>query len=269
MQIMESIKNLVKTELERIDGELFSISINQNDLGYDLNNFLKSPRKRIRSLVAILYLKAFSQNIDEQIINILTAGELIHNASILHDDVIDDAETRRGNITIGKKFAPEISILTGDFLLSIAIEKIMALKNWDIVEIFQKCTKKMSEAEIKQYFLRGKLPQIDEYIEIAEGKTANLFEAIFTSCAILTQIPQAKSISFAKNFGILFQLKNDLDSASAEADKKNKVFTPKDIFGVEKTIILIDNYKKEIRRELAELPDNIYKKGLEDLLNEL
>ena len=138
MQIMESIKNLVKTELERIDGELFSISINQNDLGYDLNNFLKSPRKRIRSLVAILYLKAFSQNIDEQIINILTAGELIHNASILHDDVIDDAETRRGNITIGKKFAPEISILTGDFLLSIAIEKIMALKNWDIVEINQK-----------------------------------------------------------------------------------------------------------------------------------
>ena len=121
MQIMESIKNLVKTELERIDRELFLVSINQNDLDYDLNNFLKSPKKRIRSLVAILYLKAFSKNIDEQIINILTAGELIHNASILHDDVIDDAETRRGNITIGKKFTPEISILTGDFLLSIAI----------------------------------------------------------------------------------------------------------------------------------------------------
>ncbi len=264
---MENIQNLVKKELELVDKELFHISVNHKEFNEELNSFLKSPKKRIRSLTALLYLKALSKEFSPQIIDILTAGELIHNASILHDDVIDNAEIRRGDITISKKFSPEISILTGDFLLSFATSKLMNIKNFEVLNIFLECTKQMSEAEINQYFLRGKMPELEEYIKIAEGKTASLFEAIFASCAHLSGISVEKSKTFAKNFGILFQLKNDIDSFSAEADKKNKIYTPKDFLGVEKTIILIDNYKKEIRRELLEIPENTYKTGLEDLLN--
>ena len=71
---------------------------------------------------------------------------------------------------------------------------------------------------------------------------------------------------FALNFGIYFQLKNDLEKESSIADKKNKIYTPKDFLGIEKTLILIDNYQKKIRRDIGNLPDNSYKKGLEDLI---
>ena len=71
---------------------------------------------------------------------------------------------------------------------------------------------------------------------------------------------------FALNFGIYFQLKNDLEKESSLADKKNKIYTQKDFLGIEKTLILIDNYQKKIRRDIGNLPDNSYKKGLEDLI---
>ena len=71
---------------------------------------------------------------------------------------------------------------------------------------------------------------------------------------------------FAENFGILFQLKNDLEKNSAKADKKNKIYTLKDILGIAKTQALMDNYLEEIRSEIGDLPQNIYSRGLERLL---
>ena len=199
----------------------------------------------------------------------MAAGEIIHNASLLHDDVIDNAKTRRGETTIGEVFSPYVSILSGDYLLSIATEKLMEVNDNNILKIFLNCTKQMCNAELTQFFLRGKKPDIDQYIRICEGKTAFLFEAIMESCAIIENLPVADAVSFARNFGIFFQLKNDLEKLSAEYDAANEIFTPKDILGIEKTSALIDNYLKRLRGDIGQLPDNIYKKGLEGLLIEL
>ena len=199
----------------------------------------------------------------------MTAGEIIHNASLLHDDVIDNAMERRGEPTLGKMYSPYISILAGDYLLSIATEKLMEIDNKNILNIFLKCTKLMCKSEIQQFFLRGKLPAIDDYIKICEGKTALLFEAILKSCAIIEGVDIENAISFAKNFGIYFQLKNDEEKVSAYNDANNKIFTSKDILGIEKTKILMDNYQEEIMRLIGILPDNVYKKGLEGLLKAL
>lgn len=266
---MNNIKQIVETEIDAVNYKLNTLAINNVEIHKELTDFINSPSKRIRSLCAILYFKSNFLRIEPEFINILVIGELIHNASLLHDDVIDNSQSRRGKPTIGLKYTPQIAILSGDLLLSIATEMLIELNNSEIIKIFQKCTKKMSEAEINQYFLRGKNPSLNEYINIAEGKTASLFEAIFRSCAHITNSEQEKSENFAKNFGILFQLKNDVEINSAKTDEQNNIYTPKDFLGIEKTQILIDNYFDKVRREIEEFPESIYKKGLLDLLNSI
>ncbi len=266
---MNRIKLLAEDELNIINSGLTNLFVGNEKIYYELKNFINSPKKRIRSLCAILYFKGLGVNIGNDLSEILIIGELIHNASLLHDDVIDSARLRRDNLTLWAKYSPQVSILSGDLLVSFATEKLIKLKNFEIIKFFQICTQNMSEAEIKQYFLRGKKTTLEEYISIADGKTSSLFKAIFKSCALITNININKAEMFAKNFGILFQLKNDLEECSAQSDKQNKIFTPKDILGIEKTHILIDNYLEDIRRDLEEFPESIYKQGLTDLLNNL
>ena len=124
----------------------------------------------------------------------------------------------------------------------------------------------MSEAEILQYSLRGKIPTEQEYLKIVKGKTAELFTATLEGSAILSNLDKNKAKKFAENFGILFQLKNDLEKNSAKADKKNKIYTLKDILGIAKTQALMDNYLEEIRSKIEDLPQNNYSRGLERLL---
>lgn len=266
---MENVKSIVNKELESVRVELRNIAINNAEVNSELSRFLNSGSKMIRSVLGILYVKAFSQSISENVIRILTAGEIIHNASLLHDDVLDCAEQRRGSAPFYKLFTPNVAILTGDYLLSYATKNLIEIRNFEVLDIFRKCTQKMSEVEISQYFLRGKTPSEAEYIEICEGKTAVLFESILESLALVCDLPIDNAHDFGKNFGILFQIKNDLEQVSASNDRQNGVKTACDIFGVEKTRCLIDNYKSELRRGLENIPNNIYKQGLEDLLDKL
>ena len=115
-----------------------------------LEDFITKGSKFIRSKLAILYLKSQGYEINENFYKIFSAVELIHCASLLHDDVIDDADYRRGVLTIAKRFNPKMSILAGDYLLAYAIEKLLVLNNFYIIDLFKSCTKKMALAEIKQ-----------------------------------------------------------------------------------------------------------------------
>lgn len=260
---------LVKNELDAVNKQLSNISLKQENVNLVINEFLCGGSKRIRTILSSLYFKALGCKISENSIKIMTAGEIIHNASLLHDDVIDNAKIRRGKTTISEKFSPYISILTGDSLLAVATEILLDVNNNEILKIFLECTKEMCNAEIHQFFLRGKKPNIDDYINICEGKTAKLFEAIMQSCALVEGIHRHGALKFAQDFGILFQLKNDLETNSAQLDSSNNIYTPKDFLGVEKTLILIDNYQQRVMASIRSLPDNEYKKGLENLLSEL
>ena len=127
----------------------------------------------------------------------------------------------------------------------------------------------MAKAEIEQFFLRGQLPTIEKYLEICEGKTANLFSVILESCAIISNINTQKAKSLGKLYGLCFQIKNDFEITSAETDKKNQIYTIKDILGIEKAGFLLDNYKRELYTSLSDIPDNEYKKLLEELITKL
>ena len=260
MKIIESELNKVKECMQRG----FTDPLKNNTL----LNFINGTSKRIRSTLAILYLKAHNREITETVYNLLAAGELIHDSSLLQDDVLDGSDTRRGKTAIAKEFSSKISILSADYLLSIAMEKLLSLDNKEILEIFKNCTKKMSEAEIKQYFLRGAIPSKEEYLEICKGKTASLFTAILMSAAILSGIEADTAGKLAEKFGMVFQIRNDLEENSALVDIKNKIATANTIFGVEKTKFLLDNYQEEMRDLLEEVSDNSYKKALEELITD-
>ena len=234
-----------------------------------LSKFVLGPSKMIRSRLCLLYLLCNNCKINDIIIGLCATAELIHNASLLHDDVIDDAKIRRNRTTISEQFTPKISILCGDYLVSKAIEKLSSLNNAEISNIFNKCVQNMAKAEVKQYFTRGKVPFVDDYIDICKGKTASLFSSVIESCAIVCDLSAQKAKNFGEVFGIAFQIKNDMKDSSIEQDKQNKINTVVDILGVEKSNDLLDNYKRELNNLINELPENEYREGLKDLVEGL
>ena len=270
---MENIKKLILKELSSIDNSLNSIFEDNNEILFSLKKFLFSSEKRIRSIFIILLIKSIGINqFNSKTFEILIAGELIHNASLLHDDVIDNSEYRRNNKTINKLYSPKISILLGDLLAAYATEYLNKTNSPKVISIFQDCVKTMSNAEISQFLLRNSLPDLKKYLKICKGKTANLFIAIIKSILIIENIPQeyhAKIIKITRQFGLLYQIKNDLEIKSSEIDRKNGIYTIKNIIGIEKTNILIDNYKKKLRREIETFPNTIYVKALLELLGRI
>lgn len=259
--------DIIKDNLENVKSYILSdfVEILPDE---SLSKFLLGPSKMIRSTLALLFILAQNFNLNEKIYNILAAGEIIHNASLLHDDVIDKADTRRGELTLSKKYSPAISILSGDYLLAKAFRHLSQTSD-DVIEIFQKTSQNMVEAEIKQFLTRGQKLSKEEYISICKGKTASLFSAVLECCALTLGVNKSEFREFGLLFGITFQIKNDLDFNSVLIDKKNKIYTAKDILGIEKTAQLLDNYKEDMGNLIRYFPENIYKEALEGLIKNL
>ena len=264
---MEKIRALNAVYLQKIEENLSHFITEDSEYFAELNTFLCGESKRIRANLCLLYLRANGVNVDEKILTLLTLGELIHNASLLHDDVIDNETVRRGLPTLFDKYGSKISLILGDYLLSIAVEQLMSLGNTEIIRIFSNSTKKMCKAEVVQYSKRNGNISLPEYVDIILGKTASLFSAILKSSAVLCNLDEKLAENLGKNFGILFQINNDQNPISAQNDKLNGIKTATDILGIEKTQALKDNYKEKTRECLLEIPENEYRLGIEDLVD--
>ncbi len=263
---MDNIRALVLDELSLIEKCFDNIFSVNNGIFAELNDFLLGKSKRIRSLICLLYLKANNKIITKDIIKLLFSTELIHNASLLHDDVIDNSEYRRGIPTLYSKYGSKVSVLSGDYLLSFAVETLLELGNTEILKKFLNSTKIMSETEIIQFNNRGRDISLDLYLKTAEGKTASLFRACLASVSLLAALDINQAENFALKFGTLFQVNNDMKEESVKNDKENHLNTVVDIIGIEKTLDLKDNYKEELSNLLLNVPDNKYKTGIEDLI---
>lgn len=259
---------MLKEELDIIDNKISGQVDNLLPDG-ELGVFVNTGSKRIRSRLALCYIKANNKIPNENINNLLAASELIHNASLLHDDVIDSSDSRRGTTTVARKFSSNISILCGDYLVTKAVNLLEEINNREISQIFNNCIKNMAAAEIKQYFLRGNSPSIEDYLEICKNKTAGLFASILEGCAIILKLDRYTAKRFGEIFGICFQLKNDAESKSILDDVKNKILTASDIIGIENTLTLSDNYKRELNGIVDKLPESHCKTELRELIREL
>ena len=170
------IFDVVKPDIERVEADLLdSISIDE-PLKSKLFEVLNAPSKHIRAVLAFLSLKAQGREVDEKQIVFQSAIELVHNASLIHDDVIDESQSRRAVQTINSKFGNKLAVITGDYLLSVVLKKIRTLDAPEIIDMFAQTLDDMCQGEIKQDFSRFKSPSIEEYLEKTRLKTAKLFE---------------------------------------------------------------------------------------------
>lgn len=231
--------NEIKKELLFFENELKKIiNDNHNFLTEDLNAFLFTNPKRLRPRFIFLFSKLLKIN-SNLITDIALVTELIHCASLIHDDILDDDKTRRKLPTLHAKYDSKIAVLAGDFLLSLALEKL-SFTNLKTTQIFSQKIKKTIQGEISQNESINKIADFDSYIKKTFDKTGNLFlagiESLFTIQEIDKNLKE-NIVNFMTNFSIAFQIKNDIDNFKTNiSDYKNGNYTlPMIYFECEKT----------------------------------
>lgn len=270
-----NILNTVKNEIEDVCINLTSDINIQEPLKTKLSNILNAPSKHIRPLISFLYLKALGLNIDEKQIILQTAIELVHNASLIHDDVIDNSNIRRNTKTINEEFDNKLAVISGDYILSIALNYIAKLNSTKIIEMFAETLSFMTNGEINQQFSKFKIPTIDDYIKKTEQKTAKLFETAICGSLHLAKSNENAS-EFAKNFGIAFQIRDDIiNIKTTKTDIKDGIYTAPIIYtgdienyqnGIEKSHTLLNNYIDNAYQAINHIEENKYKTAIRELL---
>ena len=263
----------VEDELSEIDKILICVADYPSEY---LEKFLLTSGKKIRPVLALLFLKMFDCEINRSQLNLQAGVELAHNASLIHDDIIDSCKIRRNSDTFEVKFDTKTAVMTGDYLLSKTFQLLLDIKNLKILNDFVETFSLMAKAEIYQYFDRFKIPKFDDYIEKTTNKTAKLFETCLKSSAIIANQNADLWGNFGLNFGIAFQIKNDLDNFYKDnSDVKCGIYTAPVIFsgtkditreGINKTEFLINNYIGECEKILSICPENNYRQVLYDIL---
>ena len=176
------------------------------------NHIIKLGGKRLRPILTLTTSKMCGYKEDMHI-NLAAAVELMHTATLLHDDVVDDSDLRRGKSTSHIVWDNKSSILVGDSLLGKAFQLMVETKSIDCLKNLSNASAKIAEGEVMQLIASDNIKTTeDRYMGIIEAKTAELFS---TACVVSALITKSKDeeinalTSFGKNLGIAFQLKDD------------------------------------------------------------
>ncbi|MBL1261481.1 MAG: octaprenyl diphosphate synthase [Thiotrichaceae bacterium] len=205
-----------------IHGRLSSEVALINQMGRYIVN---SGGKRLRPLLVLLSARALNYN-DTKHIDLAAIIEFIHTATLLHDDVVDASEMRRGKETANAVWGNEASVLVGDFLYSRAFQMMVDVGNMRIMEIVSKATNVIAEGEVLQLLNCGDASTTEErYLEVIHFKTAKLFEAACQVAAVIsnssTKTEKAMA-DYGMYLGTAFQLIDDVLDYSATAEEMGK-----------------------------------------------
>jgi len=211
---LSEITQPIKSELETFN-QIFRESLRSRVGLVDLvtRYIIRQKGKKIRPLLVLLSAKV-AGGINERSYRGAVLVELLHTATLVHDDVVDNADKRRGLWSINKVFKNKIAVLMGDYLLSKGLLIAMEGKDYDFLEVITNTVKRMSEGELLQIQKTRKL-DIDEetYFRVISDKTASLIE---TCCTIgaMSASSDVEYISAMKDFGhylgISFQIRDDI-----------------------------------------------------------
>lgn len=205
-----------------IQRRLHSAVVLINQLGHYIIN---SGGKRLRPVIVLLSARAFDYRGSEHI-NIAAIIEFIHTATLLHDDVVDASDLRRGQKTANNIWGSEASVLVGDFLYSRAFEMMVDVNSMRVMEILARTTNTIAEGEVMQ-LLNCHDPDTTEerYLEVIRNKTAKLFEAATQLGAVLCRRPTAEEeamAAYGMHLGTAFQLTDDALDYSAFSEDLGK-----------------------------------------------
>ena len=216
----------IKEDLKELELQLKESISSDVELATEVSSYIvKSGGKRIRPTITILVARALKYR-GKELINLATAIELLHTATLIHDDVVDQSEIRRGKTSIHKKWDNAHGVLVGDFVYSKAFQLMASLKNKRIIQTLANSTNRISEGEVLQLnFLESNNIKETDYFEIIGRKTAELFKASAHTAALLAEAEENLikiSCEFAYALGIVFQLRDDLLDYSGNELKTGK-----------------------------------------------
>ena len=214
MPTIKQIQAPIKAEMEVFESKFKSLMATKTPLLDKITNYIvKRKGKQIRPMFVFLCAKLFGE-INESTFRGASLIELLHTATLVHDDVVDDANMRRGFFSINALWKNKIAVLVGDYLLSKGL--LLAVKNndFELLSITSKAVEQMSEGELLQIEKARRLDIVEEvYYEIIQKKTASLIAACCAvGCASVSrdQGNIDKMWRFGESIGLAFQIKDDL-----------------------------------------------------------
>ena len=207
-------KNLIEDELNELELSLNDSISSEIKLATEVSNYLvSSGGKRIRPALCILVAKALDYS-GEDLIKLASSIELLHTATLIHDDVVDESLTRRGKESIHAKWDNAHGVLVGDFVYSKAFQLMASFENPEIIRTLADATNRISEGEVLQLTLKNQaILSEKDYFDVIDRKTAELFKVSAITAGILcsSQDTRLRSLSnFAKSLGIAFQIQDDI-----------------------------------------------------------
>lgn len=222
MSQLESIQTPVKEELKQF-ADIFETALSHENplLGMALEHLKKRTGKRMRPVLVLLCAR-LTGRVNDAVLNAAAALELLHTASLVHDDVVDESDTRRGQLSVNALSGNKVAVLVGDYLLSVALQLAAKTQNTEVVGVVAQLGQTLADGELLQ-LANTKKQELSEasYYEVIRKKTASLFSACAQVGAILaggSGVEVERMRRFGQLVGMCFQLRDDIFDFDNKAD---------------------------------------------------
>lgn len=232
-----------------------------------ISYIIESPGKRLRPFLVLLSAKAVGGNINN-VYNAALAVEMLHNFTLIHDDIMDNADLRRGNLTLHKKYNLNTAILAGDSLLAVGYEYLLKDCKVNIKQALNSFTQGLIEVcegqRLDTEFENRTYVSLNEYVEMITKKTASLIQ---TCCELGAYISNGSKSdihslkSFGKYLGIAFQIQDDLLDITADKAEFGKKIGG-DLLEGKKTFLFIEALSRAKGKDKSDLLSVIKNKGI-------
>ena len=262
-QLKDSVENKLLLVEEKIKLKLSSnVELVQKMTDYHLD----TGGKRLRALLTLGSAKMCGYSKGTRDINLAACVELIHSATLMHDDVIDNGTIRRGKKTLNKIWDNHSSVLVGDYLLSRCFEMMVEDGNLEVLKLLSSTSSKIAQGEILQLQHQGEVDMLEEtYLNIISAKTAELFAAATKVGAILSEMKNKEKEAlefYGRNLGLTFQIADDTLDYNSELKLFGKKIG-KDFYEGKVTLPIILLFQRAKNHEKEKLKD-IFSKNDKD-----
>jgi len=262
-QLKDSVENRLLLVEEKIKLKLSSdVELVKKMTDYHID----TGGKRLRALLTLGSAKLCNYYKGTRDINLAACVELIHSATLMHDDVIDNGTLRRGKKTLNKIWDNHSSVLVGDYLLSRCFEMMVEDGNLEVLKLLSSTSSKIAQGEVLQLQHQGEVDMLEEtYLKIISAKTAELFAASTKVGAILSDKnnKEKEALEFyGRNLGLTFQIADDTLDYNAELKLFGKKIG-KDFYEGKVTLPIILLFQKANIEEKKKLKD-IFLKNIRD-----
>lgn len=260
---VKSLSNLLKSSLKRVEREISkNIKDEEKLITLTAGHLIKAKGKKIRPLLTLLVSKMlnYKGNAD---VTLAVCIEFIHNATLLHDDVIDTGKIRRGKLSANQIWGNKVSVLVGDYLLSRAFKLMVKNKSLKLLEILSQTSLILARGQIQDVGNNQNVNLTEKkYLSIIDAKTAELFRiSCFLPTIITDQNKKTQKIfnDFGFNFGMAFQLSDDVLDYFGDSSKMGKS-VGKDFFEGKVTYPVIHCFKKSDKKSKKIIAKLFFKK---------